>query len=57
MRYMATPKKLSRRLSNTYQEKLIIPKPIICPVIPNISVVSRPLFPWTNSFPPSESIS
>jgi hypothetical protein len=57
MRYMATPRELSKRLINTYLEKLVIPKPIICPVLPNVSIVPRPLFPWTNSFPPSESIS
>jgi len=42
--------------TNIYLEKLIIAKAIICPVIPNISIVPRPLFPWTSGFLPSESI-
>jgi hypothetical protein len=37
-------------------EKVIIPKAIIGPVVPNISIVPRSLFPWTNSFLPPERI-
>jgi hypothetical protein len=44
------------RLILIYLEKLIKSKAIIGPVVPNISIVSRSLFPWTNSFLPSESI-
>jgi hypothetical protein len=43
-------------LINIYLEKLIIAKDVISPVIPNVSIVPRPFFAWTNGFLPSESI-